>query len=123
MVEAVHLDLIRTFGGMQGLRDEHALESALARPRQRYAYDPEADLSTLAATYAHGLASSHPFVDGNKRIAFLTMTVFLALNGLDLTATEPEALTAMLDLAAGDLGADQLAVWLRSRTAPRAVKG
>jgi death on curing protein len=119
VVEAVHLDLVRTFGGRPGLRDENGLESALARPRQQLAYEPGADLATLAALYAHGLASSHPFVDGNKRIAFLTMTVFLGLNGLDLTATEEEALTAMLALAAGEMDAEQLATWLRARTAPR----
>ena len=103
VVEAVHLDLIRAFGGMPGLRDEHALEAALARPQQHLAYVPEAGLLTLAAAYAHGLAANHPFVDGNKRIAFMTMAVFLGLNGVDLTATEAEALTVMLDLASGGL--------------------
>ena len=102
-MEAVHLDLIRAFGGMPGLRDEHALEAALACPQQHLAYQPEASLLTLAAAYAHGLAANHPFVDGNKRIAFLTMAVFLGLNGVDLTATEAEALTVMLDLASGGL--------------------
>jgi death on curing protein len=119
VVEAAHLDLIRAFGGMPGLRDEHALEAALARPRQHFAYEPEADLLTLAAAYAHGLAANHPFVDGNKRIAFLTMAVFLGLNGVDLTATESEVLTVMLDLASGGLDVSQLEGWLRTRTAPR----
>jgi death on curing protein len=119
VVEALHLDLIRTFGGRPGLRDENALEAALARPRQRLAYEPDADLPTLAALYAHGLASSHPFIDGNKRIAFLTMGVFLGLNGIDLTATEAEALTVMLSLASGGLDADRFAAWLRTKVAPR----
>ena len=119
VVEAVHLDLIRAFGGMPGLRDEHALEAALARPRQYLAYEPEADLLTLAAAYAHGLATNHPFVDGNKRIAFLTMAVFLGLNGVDLAATESEALTMMLDLASGAADVGRLEGWLRTRTAPR----
>jgi death-on-curing protein len=123
VVEAVHLDLIRAFGGMPGLRDEHALEAALARPRQPLVYAPEAGLLTLAATYAHGLAANHPFVDGNKRSAFLTMAVFLGLNGVDLTATESEALTVMLDLAPGVLDVGPLEGWLRTRTAPRPRTG
>src|SRR5690606_38684811 len=85
-----------------GLRDEHALEAALARPLQRRAYHPDADLAELAAAYGHGLASGHPFGDGNKRIAFVTMAVFLELNGVELEADEPEVVTAMLALAAGD---------------------
>jgi len=75
VVEAVQFDLIREHGGMPGLRDEHALEAALARPLQRLAYHPDADLAELAAAYGHGLATGHPFHDGNKRIAFVTMPV------------------------------------------------
>ena len=90
VVEAVHVDLIREHGGLPGLRDEHALESALARPRQRYAYSPDSDLARLAAAYGHGLASSHPFIDGNKRVSFVTMAVFLGLNGLAIEAPESE---------------------------------
>ena len=119
VVEAIHLDLVRTFGGMPGLRDEHALEAALARPHQHFAYAPEAGLLTRAAVYAHGLATDHPFIDGNKRVAFLAMGIFLGLNGLGLTATEAEALTAMLELASGRLAFEDLAEWLRTRTAPR----
>jgi death-on-curing protein len=117
VVEAVQFDLIREHGGLPGLRDEHGLESALARPRQRLAYKAEADLAELAAAYGHGLAASHPFHDGNKRIAFVTMTVFLELNGVELAATEAEVVTVMLALAAGELDEDKLAEWLRSRTA------
>jgi death-on-curing protein len=117
VVEAVQFDLIREHGGLPGLRDEHGLEAALARPRQRLAYKAEADLAELAAAYGHGLAASHPFHDGNKRIAFVTMTVFLELNGVELAATEAEVVTVMLALAAGELDEDKLAEWLRSRTA------
>jgi death-on-curing protein len=117
VVEAVQFDLIREHGGLPGLRDEHGLESALARPRQRLAYKAEADLAELAAAYGHGLAASHPFHDGDKRIAFVTMTVFLELNGVELAATEAEVVTVMLALAAGELDEDRLAEWLRSRTA------
>jgi death-on-curing protein len=117
VVEAVQFDLIREHGGMPGLRYEHALEAALARPRQRLAYRPAADLAELAAAYGHGLASGHPFHDGNKRIAFVTMAVFLELNGVELEATEPEVVSVMLASAAGELDEDGLAEWLRARTA------
>ena len=117
VVEAVQFDLIREHGGMAGLRDEHALEAALARPLQRCAYRSDADLAELAAAYGHGLATGHPFHDGNKRIAFVTMAVFLELNGVELKADEPEVVTVMLALAAGEMGEEQLAAWVRTRTA------
>jgi len=116
VVEAVQYDLIREHGGLPGLRDEQSLDAALARPRQRLACTPDADLAELAAAYGHGLAASHPFHDGNKRIAFVTMTVFLELNGVELAATEAEVVTVMLALAAGELDAGRLADSLRSRT-------
>jgi death-on-curing protein len=117
VVEAVQFDLIREHGGMPGLRDEHALEAALARPLQRRAYDAEAGLAELAAAYGHGLATGHPFHDGNKRIAFVTMAVFLELNGTPLEADETEVVTMMLSLAAGETTEEQLASWVRARTA------
>jgi death-on-curing protein len=117
VVEAVQFDLIREHGGMPGLRDEHALEAALARPLQRRAYHADADLAELAAAYAHGLASGHPFHDGNKRIAFVGMAVFLELNGASLEADETEVVTLMLALAAGEMSEEQLASWVRTRTA------
>jgi len=120
VVEAVHVDLIREHGGLPGLRDEHALESALARPRQRYAYSPDSDLARLAAAYGHGLASSHSFIDGNKRVAFVTMAVFLGLNGLAIEAPESEVVAVMLALAGGELDEAELADWLRSRLVDRA---
>ena len=115
VVEAVQFDLVRTHGGMPGVRDEHGVESALARPRQRYAYEPATDLAALAAAYGHGLAANHPFNDGNKRIAFVTTAVFVGLNGWEIEAPEDEVVTAMLALAAGELGEEELASWLRSR--------
>lgn len=117
VVEAVQFDLVREHGGMPGLRNEHALEAALARPQQRRAYRNDSDLAELAATYAHGLASGHPFNDGNKRIAFVTMAVFLELNGVPLEADEAEVVTMMLSLAAGETTEEQLASWVRTRTA------
>jgi len=77
VVDAVHLDMLRTHGGLRGIRDENALESALARPRHRYAYARRTDLPALAASYGYGLARNHPYRDGNKRTAFLVMVVFL----------------------------------------------
>ena len=117
VVESVQFDLVREHGGMPGLRDENTLEAALARPRQRLAYAQAADLAELAAAYGHGLAAGHPFHDGNKRIAFVTMAVFLEMNGAELVATEAEVVAVMLALAAGELDEDGLAAWLRTTTA------
>ena len=115
VVEAVQLDLIREHGGWPGLRDEQGLESALARPRQRYASAPTTDLARLAAVYGHGLTTYLTFNDGNRRIAFVTMTVFLGLNGQEIHAPEPEVVTVMLGVATGEIGEEDLAAWLRSR--------
>ncbi len=119
VIEAVHFDLIRAHGGMRGIRDEHGLESALARAPQRFAYEPTADLASLAAAYAHGLARDHPFNDGNKRIAFVAMGVFVGLNGHQVEAPETEVVTVMLALAAGKLDEEELAAWLRAHLVPR----
>jgi death-on-curing protein len=117
VVEAVQFDLIREHGGMPGLRDEPALEAALPRPLQRRACRADAELAELAAAYGHGLASGHPFHDGNKRIAFVAMAVFLELNGVTLEADEAKVVTVMLALAAGEMSEDQLASWVTTRTA------
>ena len=119
VVEAVQLDQVREHGGLIGLRDEDALEAALARPRQRWTYDPGSDLSRLAAAYTFGICSGHPFRDGNKRISFLTAVVFLGLNGLDLVAPEKEVAGRMWALAAGELDEEAIAEWFRSRAEPR----
>jgi death-on-curing protein len=92
VVEAVHLDQIREHGGLIGVRDENALESALARARQRWGYEEDADLARLAADYAFGICSNHPFRDGNKRTAFLAAVIFLGLNGLDFVASQDEVI-------------------------------
>lgn len=113
VVDAVHLDQLREHGGLPGLRDEHALEAVLARARQKWSHDAEVDLAGLAAAYGFGLATAHPFNDGNKRIAFLTMAVFLGLNGKALDATETEVVQVMTALAAGSLKEQGLAAWIR----------
>lgn len=113
VVEAAHLDQIRAHGGLAGLRDESALESALARPRNRFAYGRKPDLARLAAAYAFGLARGHPFHDGNKRIAFLTAVVFLGLNGYELETSDNEVVAQMVALAAGRVTEARLARWMR----------
>ena len=113
VLEAVHLDQLREHGGRPGLRDEHALESALARPRQKWSYEPASDLAALAAAYAFGIARNHPFIDGNKRAAFLAMMVFLGLNGEGLQGSEHEIVQVMVALAAGGLDEADLADWIR----------
>jgi death-on-curing protein len=115
VLDAVHFDMVRTHGGLPGLRDENALESALARPRQRWAHGRTPDLAALAAAYGYGIVRSHPYQDGNKRIAFLAMVVFLGLNGKDLDAPEEEVVAVMMALAAGKVSEAALARWVRGR--------
>lgn len=117
VVLAVHERLLTDHGGPSGLRDGGLLDSALARPRQIRAYaggDP--DLAALAAAYAVGIVRNHPFVDGNKRVAFMTAYVFLVCNNLVLTATEADATAAIVQLATGELSEAQFAQWLRDNT-------
>jgi death-on-curing protein len=118
VVDAVHLDMLRTHGGLRGIRDENAPESALARPRHRFAYARRVDLAALAASYGFGLARNHPYRDGNKRTAFLIMVVFLELNGYALHVSEAEVVTAMVQLSAGELSEAALTVWLREHLRP-----
>jgi death-on-curing protein len=99
VVDAVHLDQLREHGGLAGLRDEKARESALARPRQKWHYRKATDLPRLAAAYGLGLCKNHPYRDGNKRVAFVVMVTFLGLNGLIFEADEAEVVTVMLALA------------------------
>lgn len=119
VVDAIQTDMLITHGGMPGLRDQNQLESALARPKQRFAYEPTADLAALAAAYGYGLARNHPYNDGNKRVAFVVMAVFLGLNGLEFTASEADAVTTIVALASGDLDEETLADWIRLHTARR----
>jgi len=119
VIDSIHFDMLATFGGMPGLRDEDALESALARPQQRLAYEPKADIASLTAAHGYGIARNHPFNDGNKRVAFMAMAVFAALNGFEIEAPEAEVVAYMLDLAAGTLALEELAAWVRSRLVAR----
>lgn len=115
---AIHEEQIAEHGGGEGLRDAGLLESALARPRNAWGYGVT-DLCALAAALGHGLARNHPFVDGNKRTAFVAVETFLILNGVELTAGDADCVVAMLDLAAGEMSEEEFAGWLRDHTAPR----
>lgn len=115
-VDLVHRDQVDEHGGHHGVRDESLLESALGRPRNRRACDEDVDLADLAAAYAHGIARNHPFLDGNKRTAFMAAYTFLDVNGIELNAPEPEAVAAMRALSTGELGEDGFAEWIRRHT-------
>lgn len=116
VVDAVHLDQIREHGGLAGLRDENALEAALARPRQKWHYEPKSDLAALAAAYGFGLSRDHPFRDGNKRVGFVVMVVFLELNGWRFEAQEAEVVPTMIALAEGTIGEQEVANWIREHS-------
>ena len=119
VVDAVHSDQLREHGGLPGVRDEHALESALARPRQKWHYTSELEVPDLAAAYAFGLVRNHPYRDGNKRIGFLAMVTFLGLNGFAFDATDAEVVTTFVALAAGDVSENELAEWIRRHARKR----
>lgn len=119
VIDSVHLDQIREHGGLQGIRDENALESALARARNKWEHEPTSDVATLAAAYGFGIVTSHPYRDGNKRIAFLAVVVFLGLNGWTLTATEAEVVTTMLAAADHRCTEEELAAWIRKHMVAR----
>jgi death on curing protein len=114
----LHDESLAMHGGASGIRDEGLLESALARA-PNLAHYGQPDLAELAAAYAYGLAKNHPFVDGNKRAAFLAVGLFLGINGRRLTASQAEATVAMFSLAAGDIDEPTFAAWLRERTSKR----
>ena len=116
---AIHADQIQAHGGAVGLRDRPLLESALERPRNLFNYESEADLPALAAAYGFGLARNHAFTDGNKRVAFQAMYLFLGLNGFRIDAPEGEVVTTILALASGNLDETALATWLRQGITPR----
>ena len=117
VILAVHDEQLAEHGGGEGVRDEGLLDSALARPPNRSAYDQKADLAALAAAYTFGIARNHPFIDGNKRTAYVAMELFLHLNGVELTASDHDAVLTMVKLAAGEIGEDELAIWIRANSA------
>jgi death on curing protein len=108
----VHSEQLALFGGGDGLRDRGLLESALARPINKFAYG-ETDLAALAAAYAFGLAKNHPFVDGNKRVAFASVIVFLGMNETDFDVPPEQATAMIFALAAGEFSEENLTRWIR----------
>lgn len=113
LVLAIHDEQLKEHGGTPGLRDEGLLESALARPLNHAGYG-ETDIAVLAAVYALAIAKNHPFLDGNKRTAYVALEVFLELNGLDFIASDAEAVIRTLQMAAGDVSDKEFTAWVRS---------
>ena len=115
---AVHEEQLVEHGGATGTRDIGLFESALARPQQLAHYD-EPDAADLAAAYGYGIARNHPFIDGNKRTAFVAVELFLSLNGLELQADDGACVITMLAVAAGQMDEAAFARWLREHSAKR----
>lgn len=115
-IDAIHDMQLAEHGGLPGIRDETLLQSALASPQHLYAYAKTPDIHALAASYAHGIAKNHPYMDGNKRTALVAAYTFLRLNGAQLKASEVSATQIMLALAAGEVSENDFAVWLRENT-------
>lgn len=118
VVEAIHVDQIREHGGLSGIRDMDLLESALARPKQKWVYDQSTDSAALAAAYCFGIVKNHPFRDGNKRVGFLALVVFLGLNGFRFCATQEDVVSTIIGIASGHLDEDNLANWVRANSSP-----
>ncbi len=112
VLDAIHFEQLREHGGLHGIRDEGALESALARPRQKWWYERKREIVWLAAAYGFGIASNHPYRDGNKRVAFLALVTFLEFNGYEFGATEDDVVSEMFALAAGRVSEVELAQWI-----------
>ena len=115
VVRAIHEENLAEHGGHAGTRDDGLLASALDRPRNKAAYDPDIDAAGLAAAIAFGIVRNHPFVDGNKRTALAAAETFLGRNGYESTATDAECVTTFLALAAGEIGEEALADWFRKK--------
>jgi death-on-curing protein len=114
MADTNHAELVRSFGGTHGIRDEGLIESALARPRNLFAYNRTADLADLTAAYGFGVAKNHGYADSNKRTAFLVMVIFVGLNGFRLIAAEAEVVALMIGVADDTIGENALAEWVRT---------
>ncbi|MCH9001992.1 MAG: type II toxin-antitoxin system death-on-curing family toxin [Planctomycetes bacterium] len=119
VVRAIHLRQLAEHGGAEGIRDTGLLDSALARPKNLWAYStPRADLAALAASYAFGIVKNHPYVDGNKRTGLVVLRTFLLINGSDIEASHEEKYLTILSLADGTLDESSLADWIRFRLCP-----
>lgn len=116
IVLAIHNMVLAEHGGGEGVRDKTLLDSALDRAPQKFAYDSEVTLFDLAAAYSFGVAKNHPFVDGNKRTAFMIGTIFLEINGYELIATEAEATSIFEGLAGDEISEQELSTWFEQNT-------
>jgi len=115
-IVALHDRSLALHGGPSGIRDEGLLESAIQRPQNRFFYEGETSIAVLAATYDVGIATNHPFVDGNKRAAYQAMILFLALNSAPLGGDRVDAINTMFGVAAGEIDIDTLATWVRANS-------
>lgn len=120
VVDVIHSELLAEHGGAPGIRQggDDLIESALARPRNRFTYAEDVDLAELAAAYLWGLAKNHGYVDGNKRVGFACAATFLRLNGVTLTASETEAYDAVIGLVEGRYSEEEIAGWIRRHSEP-----
>lgn len=118
VLRAVHDEQLAEHGGGSGVRDAGLFESALARPQQLAVYG-QPDIAEIAASYGYGIARNHPFVDGNKRTAFVAVQLFLMLNGFRLAASDPDYVLTMLAMAAGEISEAEFAAWVRSHITKR----
>lgn len=118
IVEMIHADLLDEHGGAPGIRDDDLIESALARPVNRYGYHTSSDLADLAAGYLYGLVRNHGYIDGNKRVGFAAAATFLLLNDQELHASEPEAYDVVVGVASGEVSETAISEWIRQNTRP-----
>lgn len=118
MARIIHREQLLEHGGAFGVRSLHAIDASMEHPKQRYHYDERIDLATLAASYAHGFATSHPFTDDNKRVGWAIARVFLLMNGYTVERTDEEKVEAMRSSAAGTLTESDFAAWFRSAMVP-----
>ena len=118
LIHAVHDEQLAEHGGATGVREDHLLQSALARPQQ-LANCGSPDAADLAASYGYGISRNHPFIDGNKRTGFVAMELFLALNCFELMAKDADCVLTMLGVAAGDISEADFAQWIKNHLSPR----
>ncbi len=118
IIDILHDDSLSFFGGLPGMRSEDGLESALARPINRFLYEGVDDLFVLAADYAFGIMKNHPYLDGNKRAGLLAASTFLDVNGWEISGPETEVVNACLLLASGEWSGDEFAFWLKENCSP-----
>lgn len=116
VVQAIHNMVLAEHGGGEGVRDSALLDSAISRAKQKYRYDRRATLFEMAAAYSFGIAKNHPFVDGNKRTAFMTGTIFLEINGYKLVALEAETTSIFEGLAGSKISEPELSTWFEQNT-------